>query len=168
MHKVVPLNSLEEGITSGFNTLLLNDDPDNFFNVYINNYSVHLHPSEAIKVSDGFETNLVIKRLFETKLKEPYNHCRDYVSFRMNIFKDDIYPYHQSECFNVCKYEKVALECGEGESFDLYSDYYYINSTLFYENYNYMVSRCSDDNSTSISKVDRMFLDKGNFYNQHY
>lgn len=80
----------------------------------------------------------------------------------MNALKNIKYPYHQFDCFQVCRYQKVAFQCGEADSFALYSDSYYTNSSLFYENYNSLVSRCSNENNTSIIEIDRMFFNKGN------
>jgi hypothetical protein len=65
---------------------------------------------EGIDIPIGLETFINVKRIFTTKLEEPFNSCRQNLNeinaFNSKIFNFMInstnYTYRQKDCFDYC------------------------------------------------------------------
>lgn len=55
------------------------------------------------------------------------------------------YSYYQSLCFETCRYREFASQCGKAAEYDLYSDYYYTNVTMFSIFFFNMLSGCPQE-----------------------
>jgi hypothetical protein len=73
----------------------------------------------GIDISNGFETSIIVERIFDSKLGQPYDDCLDDVeninSFSSNLFKSIInntdYSYRQSDCFDYCIGQEIIKNC---------------------------------------------------------
>lgn len=67
----------------------------------------------------GFETTLLVDRVFDYKQPEPYNNCKSDLnsinSFDSDVFRFMInsteYSYRQKDCFEYCLTNKIFQEC---------------------------------------------------------
>lgn len=85
------------------------------YSLLIHNHSISsgmngIFTNEGIDISPGFYTNIIINRIFASKLEEPYNKCIKDVS-SVNSFNSELYryivdktnyTYRQKDCFDFC------------------------------------------------------------------
>ena len=90
---------------------------------------IHNHSSEAgyngglaktgVDLPIGFETTVIVKRIFSSKLGEPYNKCikdvKSVDSYDSSLFRSIInktgYKYRQKDCFDYCLGQKIIVAC---------------------------------------------------------
>jgi hypothetical protein len=83
------------------------------FNVAVHNHSIDPRfygglLMDGIEISPGFSTNIIINRIFTSKLEEPFNNCIKNLdktdSFDSDVYKIMVetrnYTYRQKDCFD--------------------------------------------------------------------
>lgn len=132
-HELPILKSEKPGVIFGLYLELdpLYTDPAHpGIELYINNQSVTLDRDKAIRISGGMETSLVISRVFESKLSDPYSTCKIDYTFNLGSgdhFNKTSYPYFQSECFFLCPYQKFFEVINKSEEYLKNFQYYFTN-----------------------------------------
>jgi hypothetical protein len=122
-------NSIKKGIDSGlkvlFNTSLLEslNEFDSKIGSYVNNASLLFLPIRPYYYHQDNHNMLIkggnlikIEKEFIQKLSEPYNHC---VKKKINGFISDLFQYFiqnnitylQSDCIDLCIWEKMKQKC---------------------------------------------------------
>lgn len=123
-----------------------------------NQTMIEIDTSKSIKVTNDFESNLVVLRQFKTILPAPYNDCQDKVS--LNGSTD--YPYYQLDCLNLCQYREMAKMCNATESFRAFADLYFLDMNIFHKENNNLLNDCMKVYSpTNIEGLNQMFIEKG-------
>ena len=119
---------MQPGKTYGFQVELFAGLPDPYivshglsssnldgFHVTIHNYSIDPQynggvSNDGIDIPIGLETSIIVKRVFTSKLEEPYNKCIKELSI-VNDYNSEIYEfminstnytYRQKDCFDYC------------------------------------------------------------------
>ena len=102
--------------------------------VRIFNYSVSPRVLNEIHVSQAMETYIIISRMFNNRLSEPYSNCQSKVDTGSGT-----YSYKLDDCIEKCKVRTFAVHCGFIDRYDQFKDSFYTN----YENYssNYAIMR---------------------------
>lgn len=119
---------------------------------------IKIDTSKSIKVTNDFESNLVVLRQFKTILPAPYNDCQDKVS--LNGSTD--YPFYQLDCLNLCQYREIAKMCNAAESFRAYADLYFLDMNIFQKENNVLLNNCKKAYSlTNIEGLKTLFFEKG-------
>ena len=133
--------------------------------IHIHNHTENTDVTRSIKVSSGLETDLVISRVFESKLPYPYSNCQTDHFFE-NIgpndrIKSSTFPYHQSDCFYLCQERAKAVACNYSKEFDEISQYHFTNLPLYSDTINRLENECNETNSSVIEDVNRRYLEEG-------
>ena len=82
---------------------------DNEIKPFFENYDIIQEP--------GTKTNIVLAKSVIKRLGEPYNRCTKITSneadnsMLINQLIKDGYPYQQMNCYNLCYYEYLAINC---------------------------------------------------------
>lgn len=124
----------------------------------IKGISVHIHnhsyysASDTRYISPGMRTTLIVRRVFEERLPAPYSNCK-------TNGKDTVYEYHQSQCFDYCKFYLIAENCILLEKLKSFSDSFYSNFTKFNETfYSSIIDNCTP---ALVSQVQASFKEIG-------
>ena len=128
--EVPVLKSDTPGVISGLKLRLEKDATQMYIELFINNQSLDTQFDKAIRVSHSMETNLVISRVFYQKLGYPYSNCKSGYSFELGAedrFNRSLYPYYQTQCFYLCKFEKFFQAINKSEEFFQIFQYYFTN-----------------------------------------
>jgi hypothetical protein len=75
--------------------------------------------SDGSEISPGFSTNLIVNRVFNYKLENPFNPCDKNLtsidSYDSDIFrfmiKSSNYSYRQKDCFDYCIANQMIINC---------------------------------------------------------
>ena len=86
--------------------------------VFIHNKSVMPNSFEGVDASNGEQTNIIISRLFESKLEYPYSDCKSNLN-SPDAFDSDIFRatfdfrkyYTQKDCFEGCLQREINTKC---------------------------------------------------------
>ena len=86
--------------------------------VIVHNRSVSPNSFEGIDISNGEQTNIIVSRIFENKLENPYNDCKLNLN-SPDAFHSDIFRaffklrkyYSQENCFDACLQEEINSKC---------------------------------------------------------
>ncbi len=131
--------STHQGKVYGLNLMLFGGMIDNYtweknhfsegFRLIVSNAS--LDPGLNLGISDrgidlplGFETNVAVKRVFDSKLEYPYNDCYKNLN-QMDSFDSDLFrsilnstdfTYRQMDCFDYCLGQEIIKKCPEETS----------------------------------------------------
>ena len=97
--------------SEGFHLIVHNKSFDPDYNGGISNSGIDLSP--------GFETNVVVRRVFDSKLDSPYNNCYKDLngnnSFNSELFQliknSTDYDYRQVDCFDYCIGQQIIKNC---------------------------------------------------------
>ena len=84
------------------------------------NQSATYDAKRAIIISPGIETSLVIRKTYHSKLGHPYSNCKTGYTFDLgpdDHYNRSEYPYYQSECFFLCKYQKFYEAINKTEEY---------------------------------------------------
>ncbi len=133
--EVPVLKSDTPGVISGLKLRLEKDATQMYIELFINNQSLDTQFDKAIRVSHSMETNLVISRVFYQKLGYPYSNCKSGYSFELGAedrFNRSLYPYYQTQCFYLCKFEKFFQAINKSEEFFQIFQYYFTNYNKWY------------------------------------
>ena len=150
--KVEKIKSKEAGPQSALR-LILTSDPNNDAEILVYNHTSDL--SKIIIISPGIIKHIKLKRLFQTKLSQPYSDCKADISYQnveftdIDIIDQKLFPYFQNDCFELCKIEKQFEICNKSEIFN-------INKRYYHTNYMYFIHEIIPE----IKKCDRRILKK--------
>ncbi len=94
-------------------------NPGYGFHIFIHNITDKLiRIVKGVDVATGFQTNLVIKRIFYKKETIPYENCfndiETYYKFNTSFVNELLKSssvYQQSECLELCKYKMLKFKC---------------------------------------------------------
>jgi len=154
------LNSQIPGINHGLR-LVLFPKQGTQISIFIHNQSTVLDLNKKISVSKGMEFNLVVKRVFSSKLSSPFSNCQMGYSFKpdKNDIKNQTYfPYFQSQCFVLCRFQKEMEICNRTEAFSTNFRYFFTNKYHFHYNfYNPEKENCTKQNLELINSIEREF-----------
>lgn len=86
------------------------------YRIMINNQTHKPFISDGLDIAPGINTNIVINRLYNYRLENPYNDCKSNLN-TIDAFDSDLYraiinsnlTYKQIDCFYLC-YQKQAIE----------------------------------------------------------
>ena len=146
---------MQPGKTYGFQVELFAGLPDPYivshglsssnldgFHVTIHNYSIDPQynggvSNDGIDIPIGLETSIIVKRVFTSKLEEPYNKCIKELSI-VNDYNSEIYEfminstnytYRQKDCFDYCMGKKLIDYCRINTELDKFDNIFvaYIN-----------------------------------------
>ena len=86
--------------------------------VFVHNQTDRPQSSEGIDVSSGEKTNIVINRVFDSKLGHPHSNCRSDLN-TLGAFDSDLYRatfksnkiYSQKKCFETCLHNYTTSNC---------------------------------------------------------
>ncbi len=84
----------------------------NGVHIYVHNQSSIPTISEGIDLPSHYQTNVMIKQTFTSRLAEPYNHCDENPSyFNSSVFNNYTAIYRQKDCFDLKFLEEFARKC---------------------------------------------------------
>lgn len=89
------------------------------FHVYIHNDSINPSPVEGLDVSNGFETNIIVNRIFDSKLGHPYSDCITDMTNSANYFETSLFNeyirthkmYRQKDCIDLVLFQELLTIC---------------------------------------------------------
>lgn len=163
------LNVKKPGLNHGFYSVL-QLSPNTHASFYIHNYTENVDTEKVIRVFPGMETDIVIKRVYESKLPYPYSNCKSAYYFNsfssIDIINKTVQPYHQSDCFYLCRKRKIANACGFLDEFEESFQYYFTNIGRFTTVVTSNEAACKSDPLKNASKIlmeklEEEFLEKG-------
>lgn len=137
-------NSTKIGATYGLKVTLETTFPNGRFVVYINNHSVNADNIYRKPFSKGVETNLIIKRTFIEKLSDPFSKCQREVVFT-NESTQSSYKYFQSECFELCRYFRVANSCNFTSQLLEVKQLYFTDKIAYFDVYRSLRGNCPSE-----------------------
>lgn len=103
-------------------------------------------------------TNLVIRRIYESDLKEPYSNCKEFIQLEPENGSSPIFDYNQAECFQLCQYRALFNACGELHAFHENSFNYFERISEFLSIHNSVRDSC---NRTIVKEVIQRFKQEG-------
>ena len=158
--------SVNPGVSSPYLLEIYNPNVSKTFNVYINSQSEHYSLSEGIKVNVKSQIDLVINRDITNRLHKPYSNCIKELVFpdlghntSISRYRNK-FPYHQTNCFELCKLEYIFERCDQLEAFQNISRFFYTDFTYFNGIYNDLISKCNDSLKIQLD-VNSYFRNKG-------
>ena len=92
--------------------------PKKGLHVYVHNQSSIPRSTEGIDVASGSHTNIIVNRVFVTKLGNPYNDCQSNVDNIDSGFLKTLKAnnqnrtYNQKLCFELCFQNNLVENCG--------------------------------------------------------
>jgi len=98
----------------------INDlSPGYGFHIFVHNITDKIERiAKGVDVATGFQTNLVIKRIFYKKETIPYENCfndiETYYKFNTSFVNELLKSssvYQQSECLELCRYKMIQFKC---------------------------------------------------------
>ncbi len=155
-----PIEIFKSAIPGRNNGLILYLYPkyESQIELHLNNHSTDYDSKKAIYVSKGMEVNIILKRVLSSKLSSPYNNCKKDYIFEpkpLDILNQTSYPYFQSECFLLCKYE-MRMEICKAE-FNSYFQYYFTNRGHFWDVFRKHSDDCIQKDPWLISSIQAKF-----------
>jgi len=155
-----PIEIFKSAIPGRNNGLILYLYPkyESQIELHLNNHSTDYDSKKAIYVSKGMEVNIILKRVLSSKLSSPYNNCKKDYIFEpkpLDILNQTSYPYFQSECFLLCKYE-MRMEICKAE-FNSYFQYYFTNRGHFWDVFLKYSDDCTQKDPSLISSINAKF-----------
>ena len=159
-----PIEILKSAIPGKNNGLTLHLYPkrrESQIELYLYNQSTDYDINKAIFISIGMEVNLVLNRVFSSKLSSPYSNCKKEYVFEqkpLDILNQTSYPYFQSECFLLCKYEQRMEICNRTAEFNSFFQYYFTNRHQFWNFYYKEYDVCHKKDPSLIYSIDDKFV----------
>jgi len=158
------LKSTVPGIFNGLSLQLNHGIQGRQIEIYIFNQSTNLNSNKAIHVSEGMEANIVLNRVFSSKLSSPHSDCKKEYVFEpkpLDILNQRSFPYFQSECYLLCQYEQQMEICNRSAEFDLNFQYYFTNQSHFWDFHFKNHDECNQKNATLIDSINDKFVSLG-------
>ena len=115
-------------------------DPQNSLTLKLFNQSSIL-PKDAIELSPGMRTTVLINRVIVKRLGGPYSQCETSVD-------ETKYLYFQVACFDLCYYKKIAKICLGSKDADEIQHYFFTNRTKFDELSRRLYVECISNGNT--------------------
>ena len=92
--------------------------PYSGLHVFVHNKTIKPRPQEGIAISKGENTNIVINRVFESKLEDPFSDCVSDLNtkdpsdseFLRAIIKSNK-TYTQNDCMDLCLQNEIIKNC---------------------------------------------------------
>jgi len=153
------------GRLNGLRLTLYQQKDGEQINIYVYNQSTDLNENKAIYVSKGMEVNIVLNRVFTSKLSSPHSDCKiDYVfePKPLDILNKTSFPYFQSECFFLCRIQQEMEICNKTAEFHRNFQYYFTNKSHFWDFFYYQVyNDCYKKNPLLINSIRSKFSSLG-------
>jgi len=161
LYPVDILKSTVPGRSNGLSLQLYHRIQGVQIEIHVYNQSTDYDPNKAIYVSEGMEVNIVLNRVFSSKLGSPHSDCKKEYVFEpkpLDIINQTSFPYFQSECFFLCQMQEEMEICNKTVEFDLNFQYYFTNKSHFwYLFYNEEYNDCLKKNPSLLNSIDAKF-----------
>ena len=156
--KLPILDFKEYGYSGSVNLFLVNSSDKNV-EIYIHNQSVSYESVTPFRVLNTGETSLVISRKFRQRLASPYSDCRSIFTYASTPVKT--MPYFQSECYLLCKKQKLMEICNQTDFYSQNWEYYFSNISYSNEMFKKELKACKQVNASIIDDFNKEWNDLG-------
>jgi len=163
-HKEI-LKSSVPGRLNGLRLKLYHGIQGEQIKISVYNQSTDYDPNKAIYVSEGMEVNIVLDRVFSSKLSSPHSDCKKEYVFEpkpLDILNQTSFPYFQSECFLLCRMQQNMDICNKTAEFRRNFQYYFTNQSHFWVFfYNKVYNDCYKTNPSLLNSIAAKFFSLG-------